>query len=139
MLWSLFKDAFGGKSAATRCSELEKLPYYSPAKLGTWISQKAALLREVGHLDWPAIVHLETIAICNAACSFCPYPSLERKGERMPDALIAKIIDDLTAIPRDVRFQLAPYKVSDPFLEPRLFDILRTINARLPNANISII
>jgi len=42
---------------------------------------------------------VETIALCNAACSFCPYATLERKGTRMSDALVEKIIDDLTGIP----------------------------------------
>lgn len=82
---------------------------------------------------------METIAVCNAACDFCPYPTLARKGDRMPDAMIEKIIHDLQVIPSNVPFQLAPYKVSDPLLEPRLFDILKLANARLPNAEISII
>ena len=102
-------------------------------------TRKAANLRDCVGLDYPAFVHMETVAVCNAACSFCPYPSLERKGVRMSDSLIAKIIDDLTDIPRGMRFQLAPYKVSEPFLEARLFDILEVVNSKLPNANISII
>jgi len=91
------------------------------------------------HLDWPAFVHLETIALCNAACSFCPYPAMERKGERMPDALIEKVIGELGDIPPEIPFQIAPYKVSEPFLEQRLFDILDLVNARLPNAYVSLI
>lgn len=107
-------------------------------KLSRGLSHKVGELRQY-YLEWPAFVHLETMAQCNAACVFCPYPSMERQGERMPDALIEKVINDLTDIPRDVPFQLAPYKVSEPFLEPRLFDVLATINDRLPNAYISII
>lgn len=113
--------------------------YYDRHQLVRFATAKAERLKASGMLDYPAIVHLETIASCNAACGFCPYPTLERKGVRMPDQLIAKIIDDLADIPKDVRFQLAPYKVSEPFLEPRLFDILELVNRELPNANISII
>ena len=120
-------------------TDLEQLPYYDAAALIRLITDKATYLRKHAYLDWPAIVHMETIAVCNAACDFCPYPQLERKGAKMSDALIEKIISDLADIPRDVPFQLAPYKVSDPFLEARLFDILELVNSRLPNAEISII
>jgi len=139
MLWSLLKRLAGPRHSAYPLGDLEALPYHDPQQLGHHITRKAELLRADGYLQWPAIVHMETIAICNAACDFCPYPTLERKGERMSDEMIEKIIRDLGDIPPDVHFQLAPYKVSDPFLEPRLFDILERVNARLPNAMISII
>jgi len=114
-------------------------PDESPDTVTAKAARNAANLRDCVGLDYPALVHMETVAVCNAACSFCPYPTLERKGVRMSDQLIAKIIDDLTDIPKDFRFQLAPYKVSEPFLEARLFDILELVNSKLPNANISII
>lgn len=91
-------------------------------------------LRDSRYMDYPREVAIETLAVCNAACSFCPYPDLERKGEKMPDALIDKIIDDLAAIPRDLPFIVSPFKVSDPMLDVRLFDILQRCNERLPNA-----
>jgi sulfatase maturation enzyme AslB (radical SAM superfamily) len=119
--------------------DLDQLPYHDRAALIGLLTRKATALQHSPYLDWPALVHMETIAICNAACGFCPYPGLERKGVKMSDALIEKIIGDLTAIPKNVRFQLAPYKVSDPFLEARLFDILELVNEKLPNAAISII
>lgn len=90
------------------------------------------------YVDWPAIVHLETVAVCNAACDFCPYVSMERKGQRMSDQLIEKIINDLRDIPYKLPFQLLPYKVSDPFLDVRLFEILDLVNEKLPNAQITI-
>ena len=79
-------------------------------------------------MKYPAHVHMETMALCNASCSFCPYPSLERKGATMPTALIEKIIDDLTSIPRSVPFQLSPFKVNEPFLDRRLFYVLDLCN-----------
>ena len=63
-------------------------------------------MRKSPYLDFPAHVHLETNALCNAACNFCPYPTLERKGTKMPDALIAKIIEDLRDIPHDAAFSI---------------------------------
>lgn len=95
-----------------------------------------AALRASAHVDFPNHVHLETLAVCNAACGFCPYPTLDRIGTRMPDDLIEKIIDDLSDIPASLPFHLAPYKVNEPFLDKRLPDILETINQRLPHAKI---
>ncbi|MFO1083926.1 MAG: radical SAM protein [Reyranellaceae bacterium] len=94
--------------------------------------------RNSPYLEFPAHVHLETFAQCNAACNFCPYPSLERKGERMSDALIEKIVSDLEDIPRSHRFQLSPFKVNEPFLDTRLFDLLDQFKTRLPNASVTL-
>ena len=93
-------------------------------------------LRETRYLQYPREVVIETIALCNAACSFCPYPVLDRKGEKMPDELIAKIIGDLTDVPRDLPIWISPFKLSDPLLDVRLLDILADINHRLPNARL---
>ncbi|MBC7541449.1 MAG: tetratricopeptide repeat protein [Candidatus Sericytochromatia bacterium] len=94
--------------------------------------------RQSRYMDYPAHVHLETLAVCTAACNFCPYPSLERKGTRMDSALIAKVIQDLTEIPADLPFQLSPFKVNEPFLDERLFDILASCNEKLPNAGLTL-
>lgn len=100
--------------------------------------ETVAQLRKSRYLDYPKEVSIETQTVCNAACSFCPYPGLERKGAKMPDALIAKIIDDLRAIPADLPFIISPFKVNDPLLDVRLFDILGQINEQLPNARVRV-
>ncbi|HUA32598.1 MAG TPA: radical SAM protein [Candidatus Binataceae bacterium] len=97
-----------------------------------------AKLRGSRYLDFPAHVHLETFARCNAHCSFCPSDKLERRGTRMSSELIEKIVGDLAAIPGELPFQLSPFKVNEPFLDTRLFDILELINRRLPNAEITL-
>ena len=95
-------------------------------------------MRQSSAIDFPAHVHLETMAQCNAACNFCPYPGLERKGTVMDDALIAKVVNDLADIPRLHSFQLSPFKVNEPFLDKRLFDLLDMFTARLPNAKLTL-
>ena len=105
--------------------------------LGAYQNQVDAM-RKSPYLDFPAHVHLETNALCNAACNFCPYPTLERRGTKMPDALITKIIEDLRDIPQTLPFQLSPFKVNEPFLDTRLFSILAQINERLPNASLTL-
>lgn len=93
-------------------------------------------LRESRYMDYPREVAIETMAVCNAACVFCPYPDLARKGEKMPDALVDKILRDLEDIPRDLPFSISPFKVNDPLLDVRIFDIMERCNERLPGASL---
>ena len=90
------------------------------------------------YLEYPKAVHLETQAICNAKCSFCPYEDLSRKGERMSMDDIYKIIQDLQSIPSSHAWHISPYKVNEPFLDERLDAILAIIYLRL-NCSIHII
>ena len=139
MLVSVIRQIFRrGRSIDERLAEWTSEPFYDEALLASRMRKKSEALRDDGYLRYPALVHVETQAVCNAACTFCPYPRLDRKGTRMPDSLIDKILSDLADIPKELPFQFAPYKVSDPFVEARLFDILRTANERIPNANISL-
>lgn len=102
---------------------------------GTFFAQLAIeRMRRSRYMDYPLEVTIETLTSCNATCSFCPYPKLDRLGTRMSDELIDKIIGDLEAIPRDLPFGLSPFKVNDPLLDKRIFDICARINQRLPNA-----
>lgn len=106
---------------------------FSAAEFRTQIAVQR--LRSSRYMDYPQEVHLETFTKCNAACSFCPYPTLDRLGTRMSDALIDRILGDLEAIPADLPFGIAPFKVNEPLLDARLFDICAAINRRLPNAH----
>lgn len=94
--------------------------------------------KRTSSIDFPSHIHIETQAVCNAACNFCPYPDLERKGEVMPTALFEKVINDLCAIPKLHRFQLSPFKVNEPLMEPRLYQFLELTQSKLPNAVITL-
>ena len=87
-------------------------------------------------LDYPFAVHLETWTKCNAACNFCPYPTLDRKGNKMSDELLEKILTDLEDIPKDQPFYFSPFKVNEPFLDKRLLPLLEDVNLRMPNATL---
>ncbi len=117
---------------------MEATPTHSGKDVLAAYQAQVARLRGSRYLDFPVHVHLETLARCNAHCSFCPSDKIERRGTRMPSELIEKIVGDLEAIPRDLPFQLSPFKVNEPFLDTRLFDILDLINRRLPNAEITL-
>lgn len=92
-------------------------------------------LRE-GYLDQPHEVSLETLARCNAACTFCPYPTLERIGTKMSDDLIDRVIDEMSGF--DKPFMFCPFKVSEPLLDKRLFPILQKVNDKVDKAKIRI-
>ena len=82
----------------------------------------------------PKEVSLETLARCNAACTFCPYPTLARIGTKMPDELIAKLIHEMAGW--EVPFDFAPFKVNEPFLDTRLQAICETFSADVPRGTL---
>jgi hypothetical protein len=78
----------------------------------------------------PSEVSLETLAQCNARCTFCPYTTLERIGTRMPDALIARLIDEMATFEKP--FFFSPFKVNEPLLDKRFMSICQTFLERCP-------
>jgi len=96
-------------------------------------------LRTREYVDYPFVVSIETLTLCNARCEFCPYPGLERQGERMPDWLVEKIIAEMGDIPPGTWFEINPSGINEPFLDSRIFAILEMINRRLPHAGIRLI
>lgn len=99
---------------------------------------RALLMRQSSAIDFPAHVHLETQTLCTGSCIFCPYKSLQRKGTKMEDSLIEKVINELCDIPRLHRFQLSLFKVNEPFLDSRIFDITELCIDKLPNATVTL-
>lgn len=85
------------------------------------------------YVDFPYRVSIETLSLCNAACDFCPYPSLERKGAGMPDALLWKILNEFRDLPPDLPVVFNPSRVNEPFLDRRIFDVLAWTNQNLPH------
>lgn len=83
------------------------------------------------YANQPHEIALETLAQCNARCTFCPYPTLERIGERMPDELIERLIDEMATFRHP--FYFSPFKVNEPFLDKRLIPICQTFNRKVPH------
>lgn len=93
----------------------------------------ATFLRS-NYLDQPYEVSIETLAQCNAACTFCPYPTLDRKGTKLPDYMIDAMIEEMRHWPNP--FYISPFKVNEPLLDVRLLRICRSINDFIPHAMI---
>lgn len=88
------------------------------------------------YMEFPREIHIETWAYCNASCNFCPYPTMERKGDKMSDYLLEKIIGELESFPKSLPLLIAPFKVNDPLLDKRIYDLCHEINKRIPQASI---
>lgn len=82
------------------------------------------------YLDQPKEVSLETFAKCNAACTFCPYPSLERIGTKLSDELIESVLSQMERF--TVPFGFSPFKVNEPFLDKRVLPLCEAFNRRVP-------
>lgn len=93
-------------------------------------------LRDSRYIDFPNQVGIESRALCNASCEFCPYPTLKRKGDRMSDALLEKILTELEEIPPDLSFDVNLARVNEPFADRRVFEIMSEVNRRTPQANL---
>ncbi len=77
-------------------------------------------------MDYPMEVTVETQALCNARCTFCPYPTLDRKGEKMSDELLNKLVDEIISWDRLMYF--SPFKLSEPLLDKRVLPLCERIN-----------
>ena len=82
------------------------------------------------YAEQPGEVSIETLSQCNARCTFCPYPTLERIGTRLPDEVLARLIDEMATFRQP--FYFSPFKVNEPFLDKRLIPLCRAFNEKVP-------
>ena len=82
----------------------------------------------------PRIIHVETRSKCNGLCKFCPAAATTdmREDIRMELGLIKKIINELGML--DYHNRLSFYNNNEPFLDERIFEIIRMARERLPRA-----
>lgn len=129
-------------AAAKYAAPLLKQDYLARAKhLADQISDPHGILQEhrsyVAHQArysaYPSFVRIETLATCNASCIFCPYPKLERKGTRMSDELLDKILSDLTDIPSEHTFGISFHHISEPLIDKRFQYLVEWAQKHLPN------
>jgi uncharacterized Fe-S cluster-containing radical SAM superfamily protein len=86
------------------------------------------------YLEQPHEVSIETLALCNARCTFCPYPTLDRIGEKMSLELVYRLIEEMRAFREP--FFVSPFKVNEPLLDGRLSEFCHEIIARCPAAKL---
>lgn len=88
------------------------------------------------YAEQPAEVSIETLAQCNARCTFCPYPTLDRIGTRMPDELLDRLVDEMATF--RTPFTFSPFKVNEPLLDKRMLPLCERFNERCPRGALRI-
>jgi len=85
-------------------------------------------------VDYCGGVEIENHNYCNRTCWFCPNAQIDRRTDvtLMPDALFAKIIDDLASV--DWHRKLSWSRYHEAFADDSIFDRLTTARAALPRA-----
>ncbi|MBD2167448.1 radical SAM protein [Calothrix membranacea FACHB-236] len=76
----------------------------------------------------PRNLHIEGTNICNAKCTFCAYPQMERSKATMPMEDFQRIVDEYVAMGGKY-ISLTPI-VGDPFIDRHLFERLNDLNKR---------
>lgn len=77
------------------------------------------------YLDQPREISLETWAKCNAACTFCPYPTMDRIGDKMSEALIDRLVGEMAEF--EYPFHFSPFKVNEPLLDKRTIPLCKRV------------
>lgn len=86
-------------------------------------------------IEYPHLLQIETTALCNARCVFCPHKSLSRPLGQMSWDLFVKVIQQC----KKLRIkQICPFLNGEPFLDSLIFDRLNYINQELPNVELAI-
>lgn len=101
-----------------------------------------------GAADWrahvppfPLKLQVQTASPCNAACVMCPWP--ETAGAQpqgfMPEAVYAKLLAELTALPAEQRPErVGLFLMNEPLIDKRLPDWTARMRAALPEARLVI-
>lgn len=75
-------------------------------------------------------LQLEVSSVCNAACVFCPYPTMKRAHGTMSMDLFRKIIDEATTLPLVDHITLTG--LGEPLLDRFLIERITYIRSKMP-------
>ena len=81
---------------------------------------------------------LQTTSRCNAACAFCPYPTVADSMSQgtMDDRLLRRIIDECSEHPVQ---RLMPYLMNEPLMDRRIVERINYAKRRNPRASVHIL
>lgn len=72
-------------------------------------------------------LQIETLAGCNARCTMCPVPEMDRPKGRMDQSLFVRIVDQAVEMGCT---QIVPFLNGEPFLDPLIFERLTVLTLR---------
>jgi len=105
--------------------------------LGYLHHQISGVVFGIGADEFRRMLLVEVSSICNAKCSFCPYPILDFPRKLMSDDLFKRALDLSARL--DIReFDMTPY-LGEAFVDPQFLARIRQIRACLPEVGISFI
>jgi radical SAM superfamily enzyme YgiQ (UPF0313 family)/MoaA/NifB/PqqE/SkfB family radical SAM enzyme len=83
---------------------------------------------------------LQTTSRCNAACAFCPYPSVSETLSHgtMEEELYRRIIDECAEHPGEVQ-RILPYLMNEPLLDGRIVERVDYAKRRCPQASVHLL
>lgn len=72
--------------------------------------------------------YIEITNACNLACSFCPYPIMERKKGVMDFDLFRKVVDELAE--KEIASWICLHLMGEPTLHPQFFEMVKYLGER---------
>jgi sulfatase maturation enzyme AslB (radical SAM superfamily) len=75
-------------------------------------------------VKFPKYIQIETTVLCNSTCVFCPQNEMTRGPKYMEEWVWKKIIDES----RGKGIIYRPFMINEPFVDPRLPEIIRYIH-----------
>lgn len=88
------------------------------------------------YVDFPYQIGIESRAVCNARCDFCAYPTMKRRGDRMDDALLEKILREMEDLPRDLPLDVNLSRMNEPFADKRVPELAAELERRFPQVSL---
>lgn len=79
----------------------------------------------------PSSIQIQTIDYCNRVCSWCPNSNMKKSPDRlMTLGLLERVLQNL----KDLNYigALHPYMMAEPFIDKRIFDIIKMIREMFP-------
>ena len=91
-------------------------------------------------VPFPEKVMVQTVSRCNAACRFCPYPTVSKDLDQgvMEEALFRRLMDECAEHQDEVQSVML-YLMNEPLLDPNIADRINYAKKRNPQATVHIL
>jgi len=91
-------------------------------------------------VPFPEKVMVQTVSRCNAACRFCPYPTVKDDLDQgvMEEALFRRIMDECSEHQDEVQSVML-YLMNEPLLDPNIVPRINYAKERNPQATVHIL
>lgn len=116
-----------GRVRKAQVGAVSVVEIYSPPS-ATWVKYTLP--------PFPRQVRLDTVNACNATCIPCHLQCQIRRKGKLSNTLIEKVLDDIASWPQPLT-ELCPVNFGELFLRSDWYEILKLIEAKLPQTGIA--